>query len=121
MGIAFTKIYNIERSTTVGTYIQGVYIPSPKASEVIHASIQPLKLFEQNDTLQLTDGRRNKAGIKIYSDELLYSSSQTVKGDIVIYKGRRFEVLKVSDHTDNFLPHFASIALEEEVDKENSK
>lgn len=123
MSVAFSKTYLVERQSSIGQYINGIYVEPLFTQISIKASIQPLRehlFIEQCETLQLPEGRRRKAAIKIYSDQQLFESSQDVRADIVLYKGKRYEVLKVSDYTDNFLPHYASMAFEEDLDKENA-
>lgn len=96
--------------------MDGHYIEGAETIFEIIASIQPLSSYEM---LQLPEGQRTKEAVKVYTPTGLRQTieSQRVKGDRISYKGRLYEVQKVSAW-ENFtdIPHFKAIAVMVEVD-----
>lgn len=111
----FGSTYTVKRFAP-GEYIDGHYMPGEESIFEIVASVQPLSPYE---ILQLPEGQRTKEAVKIYTTAGLRQTieSQKVKGDRISYKGRLYEVQKVSTwemFTD--IPHFKAIAVMVEVD-----
>ena len=82
----------------------------------IIASIQPLSPYE---VLQLPEGQRTKEIVKVYTTTGLRQTieQQNLKGDRIAYKGRLYEVRKVSSwETFTDIPHFKAVAVLVEVD-----
>lgn len=111
----FGSTYTVKRFDP-GEYIDGHYIEGVESLFEIIASIQPLSSYEM---LQLPEGQRTKEAVKVYTPTGLRQTieSQQVKGDRISYKGRLYEVQKVSTwETFTDIPHFKAVAVMVEVD-----
>lgn len=111
----FGATFTVKRYAA-GEYIDGHYMPGAESLIEIIASIQPASPYE---ILQLPEGQRTKEAIKVYTTTGLRQTieAQEVKGDRIAYKGRLYEVQKVStweSFTD--IPHFKAMAVMVEVD-----
>lgn len=107
----FGESYNVRRADP-GDYVKGRWIPSDTYTEIdIIASIQPMKPWEVEHQ---PEGQRTKEIIKIYTTNGLRPTieAQKVKGDLISYRGRTYEVQRVETWdfvTD--IPHFKAIAV----------
>ncbi len=93
-------INNVSESMTLRRKIAGSYDSSGKYIEgsysdiIITGSIQPAS---QRDLEMLAEGRRISEGMKLYTTTDLKTASPStgVNADIIIYRGREFEVVAV--------------------------
>lgn len=115
----FGKQYTFRRFGA-GTRVKGVWTNGDLAAPVTFtASIQPLTYA---DTMKLPEGERTKDYVRIYTTTQLRQTSEQdkTKGDIVDFKGRRYEVQKVAGWPDvpptSDLTHFKFIASRFESD-----
>lgn len=112
---SFGSTYEITRFEP-GDHINGIWVNGAETQTEMIASIQPLSPYE---VMKLPEGSRSKEMIKIYTTFALRATIESlkVKGDRVSYRGRLYEVRKISEWefiTD--IPHFKALAVLVEVD-----
>ena len=101
----------IERTLGEGFYNKdGRFIPGDFVVRNINASIQPLS---GRQIQLLPEGRRSEDSIVIYSTEELFTaqSSANKKGDVVIFRGKRYEVFNTKAWLSGAFTNYESIAL----------
>jgi hypothetical protein len=97
-----------------GEYIAGEYEEGPPEEIAISASVQPLRMSEQQS---LPDGQRTGEAVKIYSDERLYPALQEGDGqtarraDRLIYDRREWEIVACSQYQSGVINHYKSYAI----------
>ena len=106
-----TGDYSVKRFGKGEYDSRGIYVRGEDREFEINASIQPVT---GNMVKLLPEHRRNADSIVIYSVEELYSSDEKDgrPADIVIYRGRKYEVFSVKDWsmmTD--INHYESVAI----------
>lgn len=108
----FGATYSVRRRDP-GSYVDGNWVPAGSYTDFdIVASIQPIKGRELE---LLPMGQRTTEAVTIYTKSGLRPTieKQDVKGDLVSYKGRQYEVHKVEEWEFSWdgLAHFKAIAL----------
>lgn len=108
----FGTTYTVRRRDP-GQYIDGIWTPAGTYEEFdIIASIQPVRGRELE---MLPEGRRTREAIRIYTKSGIRPAieQQDVKGDLVNYKGRQYEVHKVEEWEFSWdgLAHFKALAF----------
>jgi hypothetical protein len=108
----FGTTYTVRRRDP-GSYVNGHWQPAGTWTEFdIVASIQPLRGKEME---LLPEGERSKEMVRIYTKSGLRQTieQQDVKGDLVSYKGRQYEVKSVEEWEFSWdgLAHFKAIAV----------
>lgn len=99
-----------------GSWDKGIHVPAEPKTIYLKASVQPL--LKGTDLQMLPEGDRMREVIKIYTTQPLYARSEGVSGqtpDIVIYRNKRYEVMKVIEYTMGALDHFKAIAVRKEI------
>jgi len=113
----FTQTFTIKRPSP-STFVDGVF-QQPSYSDISFiGSVQPT--LNEDETLSLPAGQRQRGAIKIYSDlELRAGNDRTnVKADKIEFHGFEYEVFIVDNYTNySGLPHYKSIALKLERDR----
>ena len=105
--IGFKKVQITRKSA--GNYVGGEWVEGTETTIDINASIQPLNQLEQE---ALPEGKRKGQAIKAYSDtELFCARLNTTSADVILYQGKRFEVIQVLKY-DDLLTHTKAIAVE---------
>ena len=79
-----------------GSYVKGRWEPGESESLFIKANVQPA---DGKDLEKLSEGRREHETIKIYSAFELRTvdKERQIQPDVVIWKGRRFQIEHVDD------------------------
>lgn len=108
----FGATYTVRRRDP-GSYVNGNWTPAGTYTEFqIIASIQPINGRELQ---MMPEGQRTREMVRIYTKSGLRPTieQQNVKGDLVSYKGRQWEVQKVEEWEFSWdgLAHFKAIAL----------
>jgi hypothetical protein len=109
----FGAAYTVRRRNP-GSYVDGDWVPSGTYTDYeMIASIQPINGRELEI---LPEGQRTKEAVRIYTKFGLQQAveQQNVKGDLVSYRGRQYEVHKVEPWeiaSWDDLVHFKAIAL----------
>ena len=114
--ILFKKNIELIRHGTGGYYNDnGLYVDDGTEQRTISANIQPAN---NNDMELLPDGARTIRVIKVFTNEVLYSSQQETeyteerKGDILIVDGVPFIVVRCDAWQSNIISHYESLATE---------
>lgn len=88
----------------------GNWIDAEEQQITIKASIQPLNMREMET---LPEGQRSSNMIKIYTDTELHATIQSGnKADIIVWLGKRWEILSCAVYQMNIIPHYKAIAME---------
>lgn len=95
--LCFSHPLTVIREKT-GFYVEGRYQETPPEEVAIKASVQPVS---GQDRMMLPEGIRSKEIVKIYTTYLLKTASAegSIKADVVIYNGCRYDVTMVQDWT----------------------
>lgn len=114
--ILFKRKIGLVRHGTGGYYNDdGMYVRTDTTQRTIVANVQPAN---NKDMELLPDGARTIRAIKVFSDEVLYSSQQATeyteerKGDILIVDGVPFLVVRCDTFESNVISHYESLATE---------
>ena len=115
--ILFKRYIELIRRGTGGYYNDsGMYVDDGTEQRTILANVQPAN---NKDMELLPDGARTIRTIKVFSDEVLYSSQQATeytkerKGDILIVDGVPFAVVRCDAWVSNVISHYESLATED--------
>lgn len=94
----FKETFQIERQAA-GSYVGGVWTPGGAASTITvkDSSVQPATAQQVQ---MLPEGRRNSASLAIFTSTPVYTLDEAAKTDpdVIIARGRRWEVLRVFEH-----------------------
>lgn len=114
--ILFKRKIDLIRHGTGGYYnADGMYVQTDTTQRTIVANVQPAN---NKDIELLPDGARTIRAIKVFTDEILYSSQQATeytderKGDILIVDGVPFIVVRCDAWQSNVISHYESLATE---------
>ena len=114
--ILFKRKIDLVRHGMGGYYNDsGMYVDTGVEQRTIPSNVQPAN---NKDMELLPDGVRTIRAIKVFSDEVLYSSQQATeyteerKGDILIVDGVPFVVVRCDAWESNVISHYESIATE---------
>lgn len=115
MRISFAKKHTIRRYTGGLWDDNGEWQKGSYEEISIMASVQPLS----HNEAQLPEGRTYFSGVKIYSDEQLIPGKQELQngmllkeGDVLVWRGRLWQVIQCDEWENDFLAHYKSIAWE---------
>lgn len=92
----------------VGQRVNGRWVETETASNVT-GSVQPVS---GKDTQFLPEGRRDSGVVKVYCNEKLNVSLQgsETPGDVVIWRGKKWEVFQELDYANGLINHFKYLA-----------
>ena len=114
--ILFKRKIDLVRHGTGGYYNNdGIYVRTDTTQRTISANVQPAN---NKDMELLPDGARTIRVIKVFTDEVLFSSQQATeyteerKGDILIVDGVPFVVVRCDAWQSNVISHYESLATE---------
>ena len=114
--ILFKRKIELIRHGTGGYYNDsGMYVDTGVEQRTIPANVQPAN---NKDMELLPDGARTIRVIKVFTDEVLFSSQQATeyteerKGDILIVDGVPFAVVRCDAWESNVISHYESLAIE---------
>ena len=87
-----------------GAYVSGVWTDTKGDVFTFKGSIQP---YSQRDYSSNPNGRKDVGMVKIYTNqELVISVEGSDKnGDIIIWKGKLWEVISVDDYSSTIINH----------------
>lgn len=111
----FGQIYKVCRPG-IDKIVKGRLVKADDGDEFeITASIQP---SGGRDLQKLSEGERTRWPITIYSDQELLTDDENCKrkADILFYKGKHFEIVRVEDWTDTDLPHWKCMGLKKDFE-----
>lgn len=108
MSVLFASVQNY--LVVSGSRVNGIWTPSELPATFL-GDIQPAV---GKDMENLPVGRRDRGAVKIYSNTRLNTSAQgsSNSGDIVLFQGRRWEVVVEKPWTNELLPHWEYYATE---------
>ena len=108
MSTLFPKLISYESSIT-GAYVDGTWVEGTKDIKTFLGGVQPAS---GKDIESLSTGRRDKGIVKVYSTiELAVSEeSGNTSGDIVHYRGKRWELIYEGGFQNGLIPHFKYMA-----------
>jgi hypothetical protein len=106
MSTLFPTLHNYLRVS--GTRVSGVWTPTTVAATFL-GSVQPAV---GKDTDLVPEGRRDKGSVKVYSNTPLNVSLEgsDSSGDIIIWQGRKWEVVTALPNQNGLIPHFKYMA-----------
>ena len=114
--ILFKRNIDLIRHGTGGYYNdEGMYVQTDTTQRTIVANVEPAN---NKDMELLPDGARTIRVIKVFTDEVLYSSQQETeyteerKGDVLIVDGVPFLVVRCDAWQSNVISHYESLATE---------
>lgn len=87
----------------------GRAVKGPVENFPIIASVQNLK---PNERLLLPEGRRTREAVKVYTEMKLRTTDEanSLPADILVWRGKQYEIMSVEDWTQTDLPHYLAIA-----------
>lgn len=93
-----------------GSRVNGIWTPS-MVEKTFVGSVQPAV---GKDTELLPEGRRDKGSVKLYSNTPLQVSLEgsDSSGDIVIWQGRKWEIVTAIPNQNNLIPHYKYLAAD---------
>ena len=100
------KKYTLEQQAA-GSYVDGKWIEGGAPTEIeIEASVQPK--VENEQVQDLATGQRKRARIVVFTEVTinLIDEDAGKKGDVLQYKGRRYEAQKSKEFTEWQLIHY---------------
>lgn len=105
----FRKSYSAIRIAN-GSYVNGLWVSGAETDSTITASIQPLSAKEVESE---NVGRDQKGAVKVYTNDILnisqYNDTTKTQGDIVIYDGDKYELLKKYRYDSDLITHYKYI------------
>lgn len=111
--MSFRKRYEIRRRQA-GRYEAGEWLEGGLAdAEPILASVQAVSFEQLRD---VADGRRVSAAVRIYTDAVLQVAGESDSGgDVLLYRGRQWQVIAVDARQSDVLNHFKYLAVADEA------
>lgn len=99
---------------TAGAYVNGRWDEAAPEEIAMKGAVQPAK---PNELMNLPEGQRTRASIKIYSDAELLTVDESAarKADVITYNGRDYEVKETGLYEGFGLKAYKSIALAVEL------
>lgn len=92
------------RRRGAGEYVNGFWVENTEFEAIpVRGSIQPMN---GEDMQSLPEGRRTKAGYKLYTKTELRTASEGVNPDEVFLFGEWYEVFHVEPWQNGILPHY---------------
>lgn len=103
--ILFPTDFVAVRRTT--TWVKGVATDATPTNVAFRGDMQP---FSNRDEIALNVGRADVGKITVFSDRALQTSSQgpsgAIKGDLVTFEGKTYEIIQESAHRNWLIPHY---------------
>lgn len=108
MSTLFPK--NLSVIVRTGEWVKGIWKDTETLSHFI-GSIQPAT---GKDTEFLPQGRRDKGSVKVYSNTPMNVSQEGTdnSGDIVIWQGRKWEIVTALNFQNDLIPHYKYLATD---------
>lgn len=106
--MSFRKSFTVLRETP-GGYVQGLFVPGPRSTLTIEASIQPAT---GEDMITAPEGRRLQDMVKAYtSSDLLQGEEATgQQPDIIVWRGYGYEVVSIEARQMGVIDHYKVFA-----------
>lgn len=103
----FTEKITVIRVEGSGEYIKGRFQGTRECEISIMASVQPAT---GEELLNPPEGQRTREIVNVFTKKELFTAekSQFKKPDLVVYNGRKFEVMKV-ERWASLIPHYKVI------------
>jgi hypothetical protein len=104
------RTYTFSR-TGAGAYVDGNWVAGAGSGTFdMAASIQRLT---PQETAALPEGQRTSEWIRIYTPTQLQRTNESLKlkGDLVNYNGRQYEVMKIENWTETRIQHYKALAV----------
>ena len=92
------------------TLVDGEWIDGAPVEVPFTGDIQPVS---NRDVVALNVGRHDLGKVRVFSEEPLQETSQggsPARGDLVTFRGNRYEVIQENSHVNNVIEHFEYIA-----------
>lgn len=97
-------------TTTGGGYVDGRYVVGTVTRATFRGSVQPMPARENKGFKELPIGRIDVGRVRIYSSVPLKSGGEgKPRGDVVIFEGMKYEVIKDIPHQMGVLKHYKYI------------
>lgn len=99
----------IQAEHRAGSYVRGDWVVSTTENFIFVGSVQPLT---GKETEFLPENRRDTGLVKVYSDAPLAVSLEgsNTAGDVVIWAGKRWEVIQELVYANGLIDHYKYIA-----------
>lgn len=103
-----------------GHYVNGKWIAPDEVvptdelgNEIFYTMIASIQRMSAQETQALPEGQRSSEWIKIYTTTKLERTieSEKLKGDVVIWNDREYEVMKVENWGETRMPHYKVLAV----------
>lgn len=103
-----------------GVYVKGIFKKGTETNLVVKAVVTPLT---GQELLKLSEGRRTREGVKVYTEEPLLNEEDGAgkSPDIICLRGKKYEVQESSPWLFTDLPHYRSLAVKVEQNVESRK
>ncbi len=107
MSTLFPHVISVIQQT--GSRVNGRWVNNTPSVRNITGSVQPVS---GKDTQFLPENRRDVGVVKVYSNEKLNVSTQggSSSGDIVVWRGKKWEVFQELDFANGLINHFKYLA-----------
>jgi len=112
-----TGVYEVERMTSPGQYVEGVWVPGSTSKLTVRGSLQPMSM---RDLQMLPEGERVKQTYKLYTDSLLFTGREGAmrSPDRVCVNQEWFRVHSTERWDGTDLPYFKSVLVRENPEEE---
>lgn len=102
-----------------GKYVKGIYKKGKETQSTIKAVVTPLR---GQDLLRLSEGKRTRESIKVYTEDQLTSAVEgKLNADIICLRGVEYEVQESKPWLFTQLEHYESLAVKVESQVEKRK
>lgn len=106
----FARAQSYERYTTAYD-ADGIAQTTPTAVGTFRGTIQPMPARANKEPKDLASGRFDAGRVRVYSTTPLKVGTEGgTRGDVVLFNGQRFEVIKDIAHQMGVIPHYKYIA-----------
>lgn len=108
------------RRFSQGRYVNGKWVEGDEVvdhdedgNEIPFSMVASIQRMTSQETQSLPEGQRDSEWIRIYTSTRLYRAIEAdhIKGDVVIFNDREYEVMKLDNWGDTRMPHFKAMAV----------
>jgi hypothetical protein len=101
-----------------GKLVKGVFKEGAKTESTIIGAVVPIS---GQELLRLSEGQRTREGIKVYTDEPLFTAEDGKSPDIICLRGKEYQVQDVKSWLYSDLPYYRSLAIRIEANASDRK
>lgn len=118
-------IERMGRQYTFKRFAQGYYVngkwtegaevldEDSDGNQVPFSMVASIQRMTPQETQSLPEGQRDSEWIRIYTSTRLFRTVEAdhTKGDVVVFNGREYEIMKLENWGDTRMPHYKAMAV----------